>query len=367
MTRVIKEVVAELGNAKNEDDLFYKIREHENDYIAEIDEAEKGKNEKVIKNSIDKLMTFYHEVLKIATLDATRDRIAACIHFWESRAFRMNIALKPIYSFPLPLNPLRSQAIEPITEKVDTTKLDDLIELPSEVITTVQNKMTDFRIEYAEYIFLDEGILAGVYNKIKDAINSSAAEDECNINLSNVVDTYSTLEPLNLFLEQQKEKEEKIYKTFQERNPFKLEALLRESRACVPHYEITISALDLAVAAIITGFFEAQFLSVVASKVTSLLLERKIREAFLESKVNLFRDLSEKRKTAEECTNEFFVCIKKYQKNISKRRTMRDIAVSDDCKQWIKKIANELKTQGRLSRNVIKILREQLDINLNAI
>lgn len=364
MTMVIEEAVAKLRKAKNEDDLFYKIRAFEKEYVAEIDEAEKGKKEKAIENSIDKLMTFYHEVLKIATLDATRDRIAACIHFWESRAFRMNIELKPIDSFPLPLDPLRSQAIEPITEKVDTTNLGSRIGLPSEIITAVQNSMTDFRIEYAEYVFLDEGILTIVYTKIKEAINSSTTEDECIINLSNVVNTYSTLKPLELFLEQQEKREKKIYKIFQEGNPMELESLLRESRACVPHYEITISALDLALAAILAGFLENRFLSVVASKVTSLLFERKIREEFFESKVKLFKD---EKKSPAECKNEFFDIMKKYLKDISEIRDRSAIDVSAECKRWIKKISNELKEQGRLSQGAIKMLREQLDINLKNI
>ena len=251
-----------------------------------------------------------------------------------------------------------------IIPQTDSTSLGDWTELPNEIITTVQNSMIDFKIEYAEYVFLDEGILTVVYTKIKEAINSSKTKKDFNINLSNVVNTYSTLKPLELFIEQQKKNEEEIYNIFRERHPFELEALLRGSRACVPHYEITISALDLAVAAILAGFFEARFLPVVASKVTSLLREREIREKFFESKVNLFEDLFAERKTPEECGDEFFAIMKTYLNNISEIRDKRDIKVSEECKSWIRRIANELKEQGRLSPDALKTLREQLDSNV---
>ena len=239
-----------------------------------------------------------------------------------------------------------------------------MAELPIELITIVQNSMTEHKVEYAEYVFLDEGILNTVYTKIKEAINSSTTEDEGFINLSNVVNTYSSLNPLKLFIEQQKKNEGEIYRIFEERHPFELEALLRGSRACVPHYEITISALDLAVAAILAGFFEARFLPVVASHVTSHLREREIREKFFESKVNLFEDLFAERKTPEECGDEFFAIMKTYLNNISEMRAKSAIEVSGEYKSWIRRIANELKEQGRLSKDAIKTLREQLDIDL---
>lgn len=356
MTIDIEETVAKLRNAKNEDDLFHKIRKCEKEYIAEIERVEEGKDKEAIKNSIGKLMAFYQRALEIATFGVTRDRIIANIQLWESHAFRKDIEIEPITRFPLPVHPLPGT--------VELPNLGDWTELPNEIITTVQKSMTDFKIEYAEYVFLDEGILTVVYTKIKEAINSSTTEDEGFVNLSNVVNTYSTLNPLKLFIEQQKKNEDEIYNIFEERHPFELEALLRGSRACVPHYEITISALDLAAAAILAGFFEARFLPVVASHVTSLLREREIREKFFESKVNLFEDLFKGRKTPEKCRDEFFAIMKTYLNNISEIRNKSDIEVSEECKSWIRRIANELKEQGRLSKDAIKTLREQLDINV---
>jgi len=363
MTRDTKKLASELRNAKDEDNLFYKVVEYEKGYIKEIEDAEKSADPDAIKSAIEGLIAFYKEALGVATSRVTRRRIIACIRSLKADAFRWGIVI-PIVSFPLPVHPIRPPAVEHIQDAVDPTNLGAWTELPLQIITTVQNSMAYFRIEYGEYVFSDEKTLADIYGEIKEAINSSTTKDDCINNLSNVVNTHSTLNPLKLFLKHQKNWEDEIREIFERHISMELESLLRQTRTCVPHYEITISALDLAVAAMLAGFIEKRFLSVVASKVSSLLSEKKIREEFDNSKVNLFKD---KEKSPEECKNEFFYIMKKYLRDISEIRARGDIGVSDECKKWIKKIATELKEQGRLSQDAIKILRKPLDINLKDI
>lgn len=112
MAADIEKIVAELRTAKNEDDLFHKVREYEKVYIADIESAEKEEDKEAIKSSIGNLMTFYKRALEIATLDVTRDRIIACIRLWKSHAFREDIEIEPITSFPRLIFPLKPQ--EPI-------------------------------------------------------------------------------------------------------------------------------------------------------------------------------------------------------------------------------------------------------------
>jgi hypothetical protein len=116
MAADIEKIVAELRKAKNEDDLFHKVRAYEKVCIADIESAEKEEDMEAIKNSIDNLMTFYKRALEIATLGVTRDRIIACIRLWKSHAFRKDIEIEPITSFPRLIFPLKPQ--EPIPTKL---------------------------------------------------------------------------------------------------------------------------------------------------------------------------------------------------------------------------------------------------------
>ena len=86
MTIDIEETVAKLRKAKNEDELFHKIRKCEKEYVAEIERFEDGKDKELIKDSIGKLMTFYKRALEIATFEVTPNRILANIRLWESHA-----------------------------------------------------------------------------------------------------------------------------------------------------------------------------------------------------------------------------------------------------------------------------------------
>jgi len=112
MTIDIEETVAKLRNAKNEDDLFHKIRAYGEEYRAEIERVEEDKDKEAIKSSSGKLITFYKRVLEIATLDRTRDRIFRDIQRWESHAFRRGIVIEPITHFPRPVHPLRPSAVK---------------------------------------------------------------------------------------------------------------------------------------------------------------------------------------------------------------------------------------------------------------
>ncbi|MGB2728866.1 MAG: hypothetical protein WBD09_10410 [Halobacteriota archaeon] len=112
MATDIEKIIAKLRKAKNEDDLFHKVRKYEKVYIADIESAEKEEDKEAIKSSIGNLMTFYKRALEIATLDVTRDRIIACIRLWKSHAFRKDIEIEPITSFPRLIFPLKPQ--EPI-------------------------------------------------------------------------------------------------------------------------------------------------------------------------------------------------------------------------------------------------------------
>jgi hypothetical protein len=242
MAMDIEETVAKLRKAKNEDDLFYKIREYEKRYIEEEESAEKGEylfsidaalaeenlnkgviskesksefetkgfslsenatikkeiankweiingkkiyivrkkdgklniygtDKEAIKNSFDNLMLFYQKALEIATLDVTRDGIAADIHLLVSRAFRKGIEIEP--SFPLPVHPLESQELKSKPEEYPgRTRLGELGQSmqeigATEILERSREKLGELGIEKTFSLSISQPVMAHLKRTIK--------------------------------------------------------------------------------------------------------------------------------------------------------------------------------------------------------
>jgi|GEM_PF-6518598 len=162
-------------------------------------------------------------------------------------------------------------------EKRGPEKISELTGLPIELIVATQKSISKLGIKHSEYIFLDGGIIASVYNEMKDAVTNSKSINECNQKFSEILDNHSSLLPLELFI-----KKNEFQKMLEEQE-VSIDDLLRETRARIPHYEVTVTAESLILVAIILKVLPNNFLSIISSHLSYLIHERTLRKDFNKS------------------------------------------------------------------------------------
>ena len=179
-------------------------------------------------------------------------------------------------------------------EKQGPEKISELTGLPIELIIATQKLIYKLGIKHSEYIFLDVGIISSIYNEMKYAVTDSKSTEECNQKFSEILNNHSTLLPLELFIEKNE------FQNMLGQQEVSIDDLLRETRARIPHYEVSVSPEALILAAIILKILPNNFLSVVRSHLSSLVYERTLRNSFSKSINDLMGRIGEGKITHED-------------------------------------------------------------------
>ena len=166
--------------------------------------------------------------------------------------------------------------------------------MPIKLIIATQKSIYKLGIKHSEYIFLDVGIISSIYNEMKYAVTDSKSTEECNQKFSEILNNHSTLLPLELFIEKNE------FQNMLGQQEVSIDDLLRETRARIPHYEVSVSPEALVLAAIILKILPSNFLSVVRSHLSSLVYERTLRNSFSETMNNLMKRIGNGEITPED-------------------------------------------------------------------